>query len=84
MGWVTVLVRVRVTALVDGRVFTALVRMCKYENTACPSIFITASLSTIKMVCTLTFVSAFIPVICCAWPPYQSKWIAGQALQQAW
>ena len=68
------------TALVDGSVFTALMRLCKYENTACPSIFITASVSTMKMFFTLTFVSALIPVICCAWPPHQSKGIAGQYL----
>ena len=52
-----------VTPLVDASVFTALVRLCEYENTACPSLFVIASLPTMKRFCTLTFVSAFISVV---------------------
>ena len=39
-----------VTDLVDVSVFTALVRLCEYESTACPSMFVTASLPPMKKV----------------------------------
>ena len=41
-----------VTVLVDASVFTALVHLCEYENTACPAMFVTASLPTMKRFCT--------------------------------
>ena len=73
-----------VAALIDASVFTALMRLCEYENTACPSIFVTASLPKMNRFGTLTFVSSFIRVVYCAEPPHRRKGFAGQALQQAW
>ena len=39
-----------VTDLVDASVFTALVRLCEYESTACPSMFVIAYLPPMKKV----------------------------------
>ena len=73
-----------VTALVDASVFTAFVRLCEYENTACPSIFVIASLPTMKRFCTLTCVSAFISVVMLRGATSSDNWDCLSSLQQAW
>ena len=68
----------------DASVFTALVRLCEYDNTACPSMLVTASLPTMKGYVHWHLCLHLFLWCCLAGPPQQRKGIAGQALQQAW